>query len=1122
MATAYSDSEVQRLAAQNQALSEELAQCQADKEFVWSLWKRLQVANPDISQAISMVVQREKEKAEIKDRKVLEILHSKDDRIAELEQLVSEQEKRLAEVAERVGDASFTRREEFAEVLVQHEQQIKDVKQKEKEQNDRMQAILDDKDKAMAELNAEKEELKKQVAKLESTVEESQAALATMQELNGQYEAKVKELQLGLEDVVKKARLASSELDSKNEGLQRAKARLHELTIELKNSGQDLHRTRLEYEDLKAQHDQAIHQAAQQAQLIQQLQDLQADTHKVLKNQESAHTLDSTNFQKMYHELRIKFEKLVQSEKELRQRLAETEAQMTTKRPMRSVSLQVNLKDSSSQRTRSRSRSQEVLRMEQREEWTTIAGVPQRGPFDHAPSSDHQAVTDRATSTPTKHSARRARSLSPSGSHRFSNQEQAGAWSHGRISDFLDDAEKERGRGREARKKEDLRKLLRLKNQEVEELRKAHGRRLERLRTLQSAYDVVKEQIKTYEQHESGKEKKKKKLPRSESKELRREDSDGVWNELAYYKQQTTILMQEKMNIEEDIDRLRVQSAVDASTIEDLTRCLEDEKNGLESQLARLKAANKREEREKARAEDLFEKNKRLHKSLHALQSKQDEWAEERDRLERQLRSMRADLVQAKTTSTHKEVEYQALVEEIAKLKMKMKKLAVTMKREAEREQKTSHEGDEDPGPGVHVIVHKEDDSDDEGSDDSQTDEDIDGDGRDFYHSTPLKSPTRRSRSLSPAKDLFRTPPRPGTGSRTSPHHSSRLDQTRTSRSQRSHHWSRSRSLGASGISPSRRELLAILHHLDRMAQAYQGTPPVFQTLLMSVATQTERVAVAESGIMTETDESDSGSMLSTEGAIFPGIQPISPISSRRDTATSPIKSLNFSNQKVNNKKSASKVRGSSPGPGGVNVLKRRLGALQQQVASLQEQRRMLQKAAVEYKEANDSLQSDLNLANARYQNSKITIQRLTHDMEELKKEKDLLQTENQELTKQKTDKHSETEWKNSEARIKSQASEIVRQGSVIKAMKSEKDTLNDTIKTLESKIQHLDRDLSQKRSLIDDLRARARSVSSNDKMHAETVLITQHIGTASGTMPSSSSTLTGCDDPLSFIDVLP
>ncbi|XP_048451383.1 centlein-like [Rhincodon typus] len=39
-------------------LSEDLAQCQADKEFVWSLWKRLQVANPDLTQAISLVLER--------------------------------------------------------------------------------------------------------------------------------------------------------------------------------------------------------------------------------------------------------------------------------------------------------------------------------------------------------------------------------------------------------------------------------------------------------------------------------------------------------------------------------------------------------------------------------------------------------------------------------------------------------------------------------------------------------------------------------------------------------------------------------------------------------------------------------------------------------------------------------------------------------------------------------------------------------------------------------------------------------------------------------------------------------------------------------------------------------
>ncbi|XP_077822175.1 centlein isoform X9 [Macaca mulatta] len=40
------------------SLKEELALCQADKEFVWSLWKRLQVTNPDLTQVVSLVVER--------------------------------------------------------------------------------------------------------------------------------------------------------------------------------------------------------------------------------------------------------------------------------------------------------------------------------------------------------------------------------------------------------------------------------------------------------------------------------------------------------------------------------------------------------------------------------------------------------------------------------------------------------------------------------------------------------------------------------------------------------------------------------------------------------------------------------------------------------------------------------------------------------------------------------------------------------------------------------------------------------------------------------------------------------------------------------------------------------
>ena len=45
-----SDAEITKLLVENRHLIDELRQCQADKEFVWSLWKRLQVSSPDLTQ----------------------------------------------------------------------------------------------------------------------------------------------------------------------------------------------------------------------------------------------------------------------------------------------------------------------------------------------------------------------------------------------------------------------------------------------------------------------------------------------------------------------------------------------------------------------------------------------------------------------------------------------------------------------------------------------------------------------------------------------------------------------------------------------------------------------------------------------------------------------------------------------------------------------------------------------------------------------------------------------------------------------------------------------------------------------------------------------------------------
>uniref|UniRef100_A0A8C4QQE9 Centlein n=1 Tax=Eptatretus burgeri TaxID=7764 RepID=A0A8C4QQE9_EPTBU len=82
-------------------LAEELRQCQADKDFVWSLWKRLQEDKPDVSQVVRMVIQRENQRAEEKASKVLEILQVKDHKIRELEQQSNAQQRELDDLERR-------------------------------------------------------------------------------------------------------------------------------------------------------------------------------------------------------------------------------------------------------------------------------------------------------------------------------------------------------------------------------------------------------------------------------------------------------------------------------------------------------------------------------------------------------------------------------------------------------------------------------------------------------------------------------------------------------------------------------------------------------------------------------------------------------------------------------------------------------------------------------------------------------------------------------------------------------------------------------------------------------------------------------------------------------------
>ncbi|MGH0147104.1 UNVERIFIED_CONTAM: hypothetical protein FKN15_014016, partial [Acipenser sinensis] len=115
---------------------------------------------------------------------------------------------------------------------------------------------------------------------------------------------------------------------------------------------------------------------------------------------------------------------------------------------------------------------------------------------------------------------------------------------------------------------------------ENEELRNAHEKRQERLRLIQTNYRAVKEQLKEMEEGNC-KTKSKGRSQRAEPWQLRQENSDAVWNELAYFKREHKKLLTEKVNLEEVLDQLRVQTATDKAAIQELNVCLQQEKEEL-------------------------------------------------------------------------------------------------------------------------------------------------------------------------------------------------------------------------------------------------------------------------------------------------------------------------------------------------------------------------------------------------------------------------------------------------------------------------------------------------------------------------------------------------------------
>ncbi|XP_035387776.1 centlein [Electrophorus electricus] len=544
------------------SLSEELVQCQADKEFVWSLWKRLQVANPDLTQAVSLVVEREKQKAEAKDRKVLEILQAKDYKIQALEQEVTSQRKTLGDLTQQQRDSEEERAVMKKELAVLRRKLGNTTRQ--------MQEREEEWGHVRSDLEESRRVLEEQCSGLQGALQRAQEQQEESRRQEAISSTNVKELQ---EEVVK-TRAVLLETQGRCAALSSQLSAVEQLASERERQLQQISR---ELQELQGLYTQSVQHAGEQAELIQQLEGLNLDTQEVLHSQEQAHSTHTASYQQLYTELSVSYQALRCSEDNLRQRETVLSAQLH-QRDHHISQLQAELQQLRERMCQAEAACLqapppqpqapppqpqlfEVPRPAEEQQQYDVLDQPVR-PRVPVPQDEEVAMGCEPPAGPPLSSS--FSGTQGSGATRLSHQRSRSLSPVSRVAE---------------RKIQQLEELLALKTEENEELREAHAKRHDRLLLIQTNYRAVKDQLRDMEGLQGvckgGRR-------RAEPWQLRQENSDAVWNELSYFKRQNKKLLAEKAHLEEELDLTRVQAAMHRTTSHELRMCLQEEQQELQ------------------------------------------------------------------------------------------------------------------------------------------------------------------------------------------------------------------------------------------------------------------------------------------------------------------------------------------------------------------------------------------------------------------------------------------------------------------------------------------------------------------------------------------------------------
>lgn len=1051
--------EISRLQSENRILSEDLRQCQNDKDFVWSLWKKLQVANPDVTKAISLVVQREKEKAEIKDRKVLEVLQLKDDKIEELQTLLTLRSRELGEIASvRIDHQQELQRfqreiDQLRDQNAAMEIQMRSVEFREKTSGDSHRNTMES-------LSQDKNDLEQKCRKLSTEIEVVRAERESIIAQKVTFENKVRQLECDIEEKVNKFESIIREFGEAKKLLQQYEVKTQKLTKENEFKNKELETVRKELSELWNSHNQLTDHSSQQADLIRQLQSLQHDTQKMLKNQEDAYCMETNSLQDMYKDLTNRYESAKKAQSEMRQDVHNLRKELLEKDSI-IASLQGKV-DGYQRRQRSRSpgtsgsfiddrpsadleikirgmqreinllkdeledKDRLIERLEQENDKLNIefdvSGLNRRERTHSTPAREVRSVALSPIKSSSRGEQSRSRSLSPVRRVKDGPPPRQGDLRHRLLQT--------------ERKLDDTKNMLKLKNRELEELKKAHSKRLDRLKSAQTDYKILKDQLKLYEDENSNKLERGRKKKRTDSRELRQENSDKVWNELAVFKTENRSLVVEKMSLEEEIDMLRVQASQDAATLHELKVALEQERES--RQYDKKKSEYQNQEKSDLQSELTLTKSEVQSKSIRLDKLERDfrELQSEKEALLEERRNLRSEITELKQgNSKHRmetanlkrdinrlerELEEERLTKQFQAAKEKLsskqtKPSGITRRAETKNKSRAAHRYQKALNKSIEKMRSVFNNFEEEGWEEIPESESIDEE--------------TESDSLGQAiVDLSQC--------HTPPHSDESMDHRHT----------------------IKRNLRPLSFKMASLRNRRVGIRNVHSRNRGNSRAHSMKVADSNKGV------------------------------SHREFGTSPrkpaVKEFSPSPRIQEQRAYEQRVQASNHLARQAKQLKQRVGYLTQQITTLRESRGTAVKALEQQKEMNQQQQADLNLANQRLRMAKQNIQKLTTDMDKVLQEKASLEAqlveENRHTTA--TDKHTEQDWKILESRLKASSNELCRQSNQARQLKQENEQQHEQIRGLQERVSRLERDNNQKRTLLEDQRVKLKLAQTNAK----------------------------------------